>query len=260
MTSLNFNQSVSVMVGGVATLASLAISTSPASAFKVTMTPPGSLSLDGVNITTGVFSVNSATGFYIDNGQVVSEGIVDETISFNATIGSGFAHKLFEADNKFLAIQYEGSFAPNDNGANSRDYHLTVGSFNGGNNPDWTVFLPSTMDFAYQVTNLGDPTSDHNNETFTDDLPMLFASEQAAMDAGKLWIEELTNENNPNVQSIWVGHNNNSDVPFLGHGGGSAVPVPEPLTILGSTTALGIGGLLKREHSKNRRKANRWKV
>lgn len=31
-------------------------------------------------------------------------------------------------------------------------------------------------------------------------------------------------------------------------------PVPEPLTILGSATALGIGGLLKREHSKKQKK------
>lgn len=32
-------------------------------------------------------------------------------------------------------------------------------------------------------------------------------------------------------------------------------PVPEPLTILGSATALGIGGLLKREHSKKNKKS-----
>ncbi|EDX72208.1 hypothetical protein MC7420_8300 [Coleofasciculus chthonoplastes PCC 7420] len=32
-------------------------------------------------------------------------------------------------------------------------------------------------------------------------------------------------------------------------------PVPEPLTILGSATALGIGGLLKREHSKKQKKS-----
>ena len=32
-------------------------------------------------------------------------------------------------------------------------------------------------------------------------------------------------------------------------------PVPEPLTILGSVTALGIGGFLKREHSKKQKKS-----
>jgi hypothetical protein len=32
-------------------------------------------------------------------------------------------------------------------------------------------------------------------------------------------------------------------------------PVPEPLTILGSATALGIGGLLKREHSRKQKKS-----
>ncbi|MEQ8537772.1 MAG: PEP-CTERM sorting domain-containing protein [Coleofasciculus sp. D1-CHI-01] len=31
-------------------------------------------------------------------------------------------------------------------------------------------------------------------------------------------------------------------------------PVPEPLTILGSATALGFGGLLKRQHSKKQKK------
>ena len=33
-------------------------------------------------------------------------------------------------------------------------------------------------------------------------------------------------------------------------------PVPEPLTILGSVTALGIGALVKREHSKNKNKSD----
>ena len=35
----------------------------------------------------------------------------------------------------------------------------------------------------------------------------------------------------------------------------TGTPVPEPLTILGSATALGIGGLLKREHSKKKNKS-----
>ena len=35
----------------------------------------------------------------------------------------------------------------------------------------------------------------------------------------------------------------------------NVVPVPEPLTILGSATALGIGGLLKREHSRKQKKS-----
>jgi hypothetical protein len=34
----------------------------------------------------------------------------------------------------------------------------------------------------------------------------------------------------------------------------ASTPVPEPLTILGSTTALGVGALLKREHSRKQKK------
>ena len=35
---------------------------------------------------------------------------------------------------------------------------------------------------------------------------------------------------------------------------GTASPVPEPLTILGSATALGFGALLKRQHSQKQKK------
>lgn len=60
-----------------------------------------------------------------------------------------------------------------------------------------------------------------------------------------------------------VAGNNYIQVLRADHGGGTGYnvsitgdfnPVPEPLTILGSATALGIGGLLKREHSKKQKK------
>lgn len=219
---------------------------SPVWGFTITMEPPPTLSLDGINITTGTFHVNSATGFFIDGtNSLVSETIVNTPISFAATIGSNTSHDLFQADDKFLAIQYEGFFDPDHPDAFNRDYHLTVGAFNGGNNPDWTVFLPvNAGESAYQVTNLSEPfTTNPTQETFTDDLPMLFASQQDALNAGKTIIDELTNLNNPGGKSIWVGYNQISLTQFKPHGTGASTP--EPSTILGSITVLGLGVLLK---------------
>jgi hypothetical protein len=56
-----------------------------------------------------------------------------------------------------------------------------------------------------------------------------------------------------NWDTLGVEPNNNENFPGLSHFTlykADATPVPEPLTILGSATALGIGGLLKREQSK----------
>jgi hypothetical protein len=223
---------------------------SPAWGFVVTMTPPSSLTLSGTNITTGTFQVNSATGFYIDDqGDVISETVLDTPVSFAATIGSSTTHTLFDADNKFLAIQYEGFFDPDNPGIANRDYHLTVGSINGDDNPGWTVFLPAVGgQNSYQVTNLGDPTTDPATETFTTDLPMLFASEVDAL-AEKAFFEELTNLNNSSAPSIFVGYGQASSIQFKPHGVGGAA-VPEPLTILGSSAALAFGYVLRKKNNR----------
>ncbi|MEQ9622934.1 PEP-CTERM sorting domain-containing protein [Coleofasciculus chthonoplastes] len=52
-----------------------------------------------------------------------------------------------------------------------------------------------------------------------------------------------------------VGNNNTPGLSHLTLYKADAEPVPEPLTILGSATALGIGGLLKRQQSKKNNKA-----
>ena len=52
-----------------------------------------------------------------------------------------------------------------------------------------------------------------------------------------------------------VGNGNTPDLSNLALYKADAEPVPEPLTILGSATALGIGGLLKRQQSKKNNKA-----
>jgi len=71
---------------------------------------------------------------------------------------------------------------------------------------------------------------------------------------------ELNGATSGNWNTLGIEKGNGNPEPGLSHftvyqAPQDAEPVPEPLTILGSATALGIGGLLKRQQSKKNNKA-----
>ena len=95
---------------------------------------------------------------------------------------------------------------------------------------------------------------DENNNveitTFADTAGTQKIQQFSVQGAGNNETQTVTGFNNTLVQRL--------DVYLPGSGAVDNIayePVPEPLTILGSATALGMGGLLKRQHSRGRKNA-----
>lgn len=137
------------------------------------ITPPSSLTLDGSSVSEGTFSITEATSFSLDDaGEIVIEEIeLDDSATFEATIGSNVSNELFDFPDETLFLQVEGFFDPGELGGSVANFNITAGEFEAGAENELTILLPvSTGDTVFQVTEF---IPDGSNDFFTSAEPEL---------------------------------------------------------------------------------------
>jgi hypothetical protein len=257
------NYILKTLAGSSILAVALCANSSSALAFNLTINPPPSLWLDGMNIESGTFNLTNAWG-YDANGTPIA--IPGTPVSHAATIGSTDTHTLLTGiDDSYQALRLEGYFDAIVPDKDLARFDILLTGINGNGTGDFTYFLPSTTNggnlVIYQTTDLGaDTTSDNsladNMNVFSTAAPIISVVNGVVVAT-------------PPPQSIVTSSRGNFCAPapsqlnlpspkFHGGGGGTppgdCVPVPEPLTMLGSAVALGFGGLFQRKKYQNKNK------
>lgn len=186
----------------------------------------------GDNVT----STNDGVGSYLE-GNGFTPNISVEYRTFNPSDGSTLSNNLdYWSDNYGdlvdVAYPIQDEFLGEITLIPEPGYSVRLNSFDLAGYPGETQSNQTVMVLDHDFNTLVDYSPfnvtgiDHN--TFT---PNIVSSQAIRIQYGTSW--------NAGIDNI------NFD----------QEPVPEPLTILGSVTALGIGGLLKRKHSKKQKKS-----
>lgn len=228
---------------------------------KLSSLVPSVIAAAGVAVAASMMPAEAATvGFqniFPNGGNTNGDSIVNQ-FSIDVT-DAGNSQALFKFSNagpvgsSITQIYWDdatdalSSIFGIDVGTTSPGVSYTV-SNNPGNLPQGNN-INFNEEFKVQATNQGGVSN--NGVNINEMLGVLFnysgsfGDVETALNSGSLRI-------GMHVQSI-DSANDGSDS-FV-NTPGTNEPVPEPLTILGSATALGIGGLLKRQQSKKNNKA-----
>ncbi|NEP82430.1 MAG: PEP-CTERM sorting domain-containing protein [Okeania sp. SIO3B3] len=218
----------------------------PAFAFDLTINPPPSLTIDGMAITEGVFTLQSAMGYSSTTNSPFSL-LNDPPVKIDAIIdGNNSPANLLISDvpDDIEVLRLMGNFDASDPDKPAAFFDITLFGFNDGID-DFTYFLPrmSGPVQAYQVTDLGPTTALGDNiNTFTSTAPIIDPDFTVTIPPGSVIGTSTGNFCGPPV------------VNFHGGGGGTppprCVPVPEPGSAMGifALGLLGIGSMLKRQN------------
>ena len=119
----------------------------------ISITPPGELTLNGLDINEGFFTIEEIMVFDID----LNATNIDAPDPILAQIGSTDPHFLFNAPDGTKVINIVGFFDPENPDLDPANFNYTIGSIKDDvSNLGFTAFLPSdTNDFAFQWTDLG---------------------------------------------------------------------------------------------------------
>ncbi|MGB3512869.1 MAG: hypothetical protein WBA93_27380 [Microcoleaceae cyanobacterium] len=216
----------------------------PAFAFDLTINPPTSLTIDGMAVSEGVFTLQSAIGY---SPTLNGDPLINNPVQINAMInGSGLPTNLLIADvpDDIDVLRLMGNFDASEPDKPAAFFDITLFGFNDGVD-DFTYFLPSASGplQVYQVTDLGATTAlGDNKNIFTSAAPTIMVNSSGGF---------TVTPNNP----IGMSRGNSCPPPVVNpHGGGGGTPpapcsVPEPGSAM-SIFALGltgIGSMLKRK-------------
>ncbi|NEO54796.1 MAG: PEP-CTERM sorting domain-containing protein [Okeania sp. SIO3B5] len=219
----------------------------PAFAFDLTINPPPSLTIDGMAVTEGVFTLQSAMGYSSTTNSPFS--LINDPVKIDAIIGGNNSSTnllIPDVPDDIEVLRLMGNFDPADLPDMEKPaafFDITLFGFNDGID-DFTYFLPSMSGpvQAYQVTDLGATTALGDNiNTFTSAAPIIDSDFNVIIPPGSVIGTSTGNFCGPPV------------VNFHGGGGGTppprCVPVPEPGSAMGifALGLLGIGSMLKRQ-------------
>ncbi|NEQ76058.1 MAG: PEP-CTERM sorting domain-containing protein [Okeania sp. SIO2C9] len=216
----------------------------PAFAFDLTINPPPSLTIDGMAITEGVFTLESAMGYSSTTNSPFS--LLNAPVNINATIGGNNSPTnplIPNVPDDIEVLRLMGNFDASNPDKQPAPFDITLFNFNPGTD-DFTYFLPSMSGQlqVYQVTDLGATTALGDNiNTFTSAAPIIDSDFNVIIPPGSVIGTSTGNFCGPPV------------VNFHGGGGGTppprCVPVPEPGSAMGifALGLLGIGSMLKRQ-------------
>lgn len=250
-------------------LTSIAI---PAFGYQIKLVPPPTLNLDGMPINEGTFNLTNVTGWSASQPDGFDITPPPPTLTFEMEIGDTEPVTLFEVSDETEVLQLIGFFDAIDPDKPAANFDIIVGpiTFATKGVPAYTYYLPAMTDMTtFQVTDVGsDLKLDDNTNYFLNSAPTAVLPDAPdgtpgedflLLDNGQEdWFVALGTPSNlvgrTTGEDAFVFNSTPWDVP---HGTNPPVPVPEPLTILGSATALGFGALFNRKNSQKQDKSNK---
>jgi hypothetical protein len=128
----------------------------------ISITPPATLTLDGVGVSSGQFVVNEAEVFVRAGGRTVGARAEPEG-GFPVTVGTemnGGSHDLFGVPKSTQAVRMKGYFDASEPDLPPANFDLTLYA-NFSNPIDLTLFLPSnTADDVAQISSVPEDGSE----------------------------------------------------------------------------------------------------
>lgn len=231
--------------------------TIPASAFDLTINPPRSLTIDGMSISEGQFTLTDLTGFFVDTGETISAP-QDLTSFFeqnpvNAQInGTGLPTSTLASGipDNIQVLQMTGNFDATNPDKDPVNFDITLYNIMGSDGTgDFTYGLASTstQDLQYQLTDLGTSQGLSDNTNYALSFALDVPSDFTVIDGRIVPNIQLP----PPVQTQPSGCFATSNINAHGGGGGTpparCTPIPEPASILGLLAVGGLGLGLKRK-------------
>lgn len=217
----------------------------PALAFNLTINPPPSLTIDGMDISEGVFTLESAIGY---SPTLNGDSLINSPVSIMAMInGNGEPTNLLIADvpDDIEVLQLTGNFNAGNPDKPPALFDITLFGFNDGID-DFTYFLPTMtgQPQVFQVTDLGSTTALNDNiNTFSSAAPTITADSNGVFTVAS-------------NSTIGTSNGNNCPPPVVNvnaHGGGGGIApqpcvVPEPGSALSllALASLGTISMVKR--------------
>lgn len=212
---------------------------SVAGSVPLSITPPPSLTLDGLPIVSGTFTLTGATAFS-DPGAVITETILldqgdgGDDVAIAATIGGTSPHFLVDVPLATEVLRLEGFFSATTPFVPDAVFDIIVGVTQDVSTDAFTYFLPQvTSTFFYQTTDLGlDPTSTLDNSNFfsTGAEPVIALSPSDPSLFGRRLVTLDNGVSNP----WFVGLDDSLMIPFsiaqivAGGGGGCSMQISGP--------------------------------
>ncbi len=196
--------------------------------------------------------------FSVVGSSVLATGLLSVSASEASALDLANGSTTCSLGNLTGSTQCEGAFDGNDSNQDLSDLF--------GTNVNWTEVVKIDTQNGQTSYSDGDLSfdfsqGDNEGKSGTWDFTGFNANEQYmfVLKGGPTFsaylMDGLTASGNWNTDGILTGGNNPKPGPGLSHftvysTPSAAEPVPEPFTILGSATALGVGALLKRKADK----------
>jgi len=234
--------------------------TNPGGFIPVSITPPTELTLNGLDINAGFFTIEEIMVFDIDL-NATNIPVPDPIL---AQIGGTDPHFLFNAPDGTKVINIAGFFDPQDPDLDPARFNYTLGSIKDDvSNLGFTAFLPSDTDtFAFQWTDLGatDSLGDNIN-LFSSTNPKDSLNLQGGdlsfdngMDRVIFAMPDLIGDGSAGVAGQIAhgtirGGNTDGGGGGGGGGGGNNSAVPEPITATLGLMGLGVLGIATRRRA-----------